>query len=713
MSDFIISVENISEKDNIDVGGKAYSMAIIHKNGFKVPAFFCVKVNAYSNYLIESGLEGKILLELARKDFSKMRWEEMWDTSLRLKNLFLSENIPKYIEDEIRAEIAGKYTEKSLVIRSSAPGEDSDTTSFAGIHESYVNVIRIQDILESIKLVWASLWSDAAILYREELNLDIKNSTMAVIIQELVEGDKSGIIFTKDPTNEEQMVLESVYGLNEGLVSGDIEPDRWILDRKTGVILQHTAPSTRIKNIILKEIGTTINELEATYSKNEPLSNNDIKKLYEVSISLENIFSCPQDIEWTMKDGELFLLQSRPITTLKDNEKQWYLSLKRTFENLKKLRLKIENTLIPEMIEDAKSIKEEHLENLNDSEISDLIDYRRKVFLKWESIYRKDFIPFAHGMRLFGDVYNKKIKPSDPYEFMHLLVNSNLLSIQRNRQLTKLATMVKEDKDLRKNIEKRILEGNFEKELDKFVELFGKSSYVQDKNQLLKLIIELSEKKKNETKNSDDSKSMEITFFSKFELQEQEYASELLDLGRASYRLRDDDNIYLGTIEGHYLNSLEEGKKRLVKRSIQKNISPDEIIKALKQKDYVPKVEEVSQVPNFSRESVVRQLQGQPASQGLATGEARVIEQKDDLFYVKAGDILVCDAVEPNMTFVVPLVAGIVERRGGMLIHGAIIAREYGIPCVTGIPDATNIINNGDEVTVDGYLGIVVIEKIE
>jgi pyruvate,water dikinase len=100
---------------------------------------------------------------------------------------------------------------------------------------------------------------------------------------------------------------------------------------------------------------------------------------------------------------------------------------------------------------------------------------------------------------------------------------------------------------------------------------------------------------------------------------------------------------------------------------------------------------------------------GQPASPGLAQGPARVVLEASELFHFKAGDVLVCDAVDPSMTFVAPLAAGIVERRGGMLIHGSIIAREYGIPCVTGVPQATALIHNGELVTVDGYLGIVII----
>ena len=105
-----------------------------------------------------------------------------------------------------------------------------------------------------------------------------------------------------------------------------------------------------------------------------------------------------------------------------------------------------------------------------------------------------------------------------------------------------------------------------------------------------------------------------------------------------------------------------------------------------------------------------RQIIGQPAGQGLAVGPARVIASVEDLFRFKAGEILVCDAIDPNMTVVVPLAAAIVERRGGMLVHGAIIAREYGLPCITGVADATTLIHTGDRLTVDGYLGVVTVD---
>ncbi|MEL4304508.1 PEP/pyruvate-binding domain-containing protein [Methanococcoides sp. LMO-2] len=711
MTSLVIPMERINPDVKGIVGGKAFSLSQLHSRGFRVPNYFCITTDAYRKFLKESGLEGRISLEIARKDFGNMRWEEMWDTSLRLKNMFLNASIPEELENAIRSEIGADYEQVPVVVRSSAPGEDSSTTSFAGIHESYVNVKGSDSILEHVKLVWASLWSDAAILYREELGLDLEDSSMAVIVQELVEGERSGIVFSRDPNNESHLVIEAVFGLNEGLVNGDIEPDRWVIDRKTGSTISHDVPSGRERTVKTDETGTSIENVSADLRNESPLDEDDVKRIYEMAMASEEYFGHPQDMEWTIHSEELFLLQSRPITTLNDKEKNWYISLRRTFDNLKRLRARIEDVLIPEMISVSRSMSEVDPASLNDADLAELIISRRSMFRKWDATYTRDFIPFAHGMRLFGDVYNEKMKPSDPYEFMDLLTNSDLLSIQRNMKLNLLAEMVRKDNSLRKVIESGRAVGDFSDVFDNFMEDFGRSSYVKDRNQMLKLILELSLHPKIERESVKDPQSLKENFFSRFDKEGRAYASELLDIGRASYKLRDDDNIHLGRIEGYYLDSIKEGKRRLSKRGIGPDISDDDVIEALRNKDFIPKIEESSREQPPSEDTTIRQIQGQPASKGLVSGVARVIKEKDDLFSVRSGEILVCDAIDPNMTFVIPLVSGIVERRGGMLIHGAIIAREYGIPCVTGIPNAIDMIDTGDEVTVDGYLGIVVIDR--
>ncbi len=126
----------------------------------------------------------------------------------------------------------------AVAVRSTAPGEDSASQSFAGLHESRVMLQGAEAILEAIRLVWASLWSDGALLYRHELGLQPGKSGMAVIIQEMVIGEVSGILFTRAPQNSKVMMAEAVWGLNQALVDGSIEPDRWQFNRVTGAVTE-------------------------------------------------------------------------------------------------------------------------------------------------------------------------------------------------------------------------------------------------------------------------------------------------------------------------------------------------------------------------------------------------------------------------------------------------------------------------------------------
>jgi phosphohistidine swiveling domain-containing protein len=176
---------------------------------------------------------------------------------------------------------------------------------------------------------------------------------------------------------------------------------------------------------------------------------------------------------------------------------------------------------------------------------------------------------------------------------------------------------------------------------------------------------------------------------------------KLLSVARSSYRLRDDDNIILGAIEAQLIAAAQEGRRRIAAGSTELADVIAEL--GLDHEDDTTLFTDALPPPAVRD----RQITGQPAGPGLARGQARVIHRHTDIAQFKQGEIIVCDGVDPNMTFVMPLAAAIVERRGGMLIHGAIIAREYGLPCVTGVVDATRRIRTGQQITVDGYLGIV------
>ena len=252
---FIIPVEEINDKDLNRTGGKAHALAVLMQKGLNVPRAIAVTTEAYDAYVTETGLRTKIMMELNRKSYDDIRWEELWDTSLRIRNMFVNTPLPADLSNTIMESVETYFSGQPVVVRSSAPGEDTSETSFAGLHASYVNVSGTESIIHHVKLVWASLWSDASLLYRKELGLDESRSSMAVVIQEIVTGEVSGIGFGQNPNNPADCVIESVYGLNQGLVDGTIEPDRWILDRSRGKVVSHT-PASRSHALYPAEGGT-------------------------------------------------------------------------------------------------------------------------------------------------------------------------------------------------------------------------------------------------------------------------------------------------------------------------------------------------------------------------------------------------------------------------------------------------------------------------
>ena len=691
-----------------------------------VPPALCIGTDLYQRYVSMTGLRDRILLALHKKPFEEMRWEELWDTALRIRHFFMNTEMPAALRRELSTHLTSVFSNRPVVVRSSAPGEDSSKTSFAGLHESFVNIRGTEAILDHIRLVWASLWSDRALLYRQELGLDVEKSAMAVVVQELISGERSGVVFGESPVDERQAVIEAVYGLNQGLVDGTIEPDRWILQRKTGKIIEHHS-ADRQKVLRPGREGIRVETLPSRLRERPPLDSREVSKVFAMAMKAESFFGSPQDMEWTYAKETLYMLQARPITARsegKGDQRPWYLSLHRSFENLKLLRTKIEKEILPAMEMEASEWANIDLAGLSDHLLADDIEARRRRYDYWLERYRQDCIPFAHGMRLFGQFYNDMVKPSDPFEFTKLLEGLGMISIRRNHMLKELANRIRDNSKLAECLNLKDMQDcdpEFAESFDTLYDQFGdlaweEARFLQNPQQLFDLLIEMaSHQIEGETLETDHVEKLEKDFLSKCEEEQRTFAVELMDLGRASYRLRDDDNIYLGKIEGQVLASIEEGKNRLYSRYDfdRDSLDVEEVIKALRNPSHIPAHRppsaKTTREKNFKLRA--RQIVGQPAGPGIAIGKARVILEPPDLFQFKAGEILVCDSVDPGMTFVVPLAAGIVERRGGMLIHGAIIAREYGLPCVTGAPDVAKWVKTGDRITVDGYLGIVIISE--
>ena len=713
---WIYSPEQLPDLTRGDIGGKGYVLFQLYEQGFAVPKPLCISAEAYDLFVDTSQIREKIHMELHRKEIGDMRWEELWDSSLRIKNFFTRNDIPEEIRKQITGAIESHFGANPLVIRSSSLQEDSSTHSFAGLHDSYINVSGPEQVFEKIKMVWSSLWTDRALLYRQELGLQTTGSRMAVVIQPFIEGSASGVLFTQNPLKPSTMLVEAVHGLNQGLVDGTIEPTRWTIDRHTNVIVVRHQPAVNqtdddggdvIEDVLVSRKSETV---EAP-----PLQDEMVHKVVALGKEIEGCMTVPQDIEWTVVNEHIHLLQSRPITSMEETDandkRSWYLSLTRSYHNLLQLWDRVEHSLLPDMDRDYKVLASVDLSTLNNEELVKEIRKRSSLTDKWTGVYWSDFIPLAHGVRLFGQVYNDVMQPEDPFEFVTLLTGQEMISTTRNDFFYDCAEIVRGDADalgyLRAgnlpNIKSKAFQLNVEKLRSTFAmdSLGGEENSVIDEL-LCSIILEYSGLDGLGTKDgSRVKKEREHRFSSDCGKKTPFDPATLLNLARASYRLRDDDNIHLGRINQERQRAINQARSRIAGRSgITLDLTGEDDICSILLGGTVP--ERVSG-PTIAEKTVPkqgrtrpRQLLGQPASRGIAKGTARVIHDHSDLAAFKRGEVLVIDSIDPTMTFFAPLAAGIIERRGGMLIHGAIIAREYGLPCIWGVTDATSMIRTGD-----------------
>ncbi len=708
MKKYFTSLNLIGPDHTPRFGGKACSLAFLKSNGLVVPRSIALGTEVYHEFMNISGLDRAIEKMLKAQPLDGMRWEAIWDLSLRIRNLFLRADLTPEMKNLGKEAFSHLSGASHLAVRSSAPGEDSGSFSFAGLHESHVPVRGEDQVREAVVQVWSSLWSDRALLYRRELNLDPLISSMAVLVQECIEGEYSGVAFSIDPTNETRMIIESVPGMNSALVDGSTPPARWVLDRKTGRVLSFDPGPWDI-------------------NKDSLPTSEALENIRNLALSCEEMTGRPQDVEWTMNSGNLYCLQSRPVTTSIDNrdpgqdqdKRPWYLSLHRSFENLRTLGKEIEEDLLPDLEHLSKKMAETDLSGMDNFELAQEINHRHSLMHKWRDTYYARFIPMAHGVRLLGMLYNDVLRPDDPFEFTDLLRDSGLEAVLRNQALERLVEAVRTSPDLSQAIENGVdpLSNPRYREFNILFEAFVKDHgsllcssawCTEGYHGLFSLILEMAGKGPDSGPEDRKLQSSirEQDFLNAFSLERRDFARAVLELGRASHRIRDNDNMAMGRLQAELIRAVDEGRFRLIEQD------DPEIRKAM---DQIPGdfLDVTSPTGRSSYGGVPLSREGQgvfsghPAGPGVARGQARVIEEPSDLFLFRKDEILVCQAMDPGMSFVVPLAAGIVEARGGMLVHGAIIAREYGLPCVTGLNHSLELIRTGDLLMVDGYRGIV------
>jgi len=312
-------LDDVTAADLDSVGGKGASLGELTAAGLPVPPGFVVTAGTYRSFIEETGIDEE-LFEAVDVDVDDSR--ALARAAEHAQELIRGTELPA----DIRAEILAAYDEfdtddrtegASVAVRSSATAEDLPDASFAGQQETYLNITRPR-LLERVRDCWASLFTQRAIYYRREQGFAHDRVNIAVVVQRMVDAEKSGVMFTSHPTTgDERAIVEGAWGLGEAVVSGAVSPDKYVVDRETGAVTEATVATKKVMFVRDAETGETVERAVPDDRRDERvLSEADLAELVDLGEAVESHYSTPQDVEWAIAGDDLYLLQSRPITTI-------------------------------------------------------------------------------------------------------------------------------------------------------------------------------------------------------------------------------------------------------------------------------------------------------------------------------------------------------------------------------------------------------------
>lgn len=335
MSYKYIKFFNEIKKDDLPVvGGKGANLGEMTGNVLPVPPGFCVTAGAYKDFIHYAELDEVITFLIESLNVDDV--EQLNDVSKEIRQKIMEAPILPELEEEIKKSYLDfsksiNMTDPEVAVRSSATAEDLPDASFAGQQDTYLHIRGEKELVNHVKMCWASLWTGRAIYYREKQHFDHFDVLLSAVVQKMVNAKKAGVMFTANPINKstDEMMINSSWGLGEAVVSGTVTPDEYIIDKKTKEIKEKHVAS-KLSMVVKKEVGvgTEVVNVEDYLGKDaveaESLTREELNKLIEMGLKIENIYGSVQDTEWAFdKDtGDFYFLQSRPITTIGGEEKE-------------------------------------------------------------------------------------------------------------------------------------------------------------------------------------------------------------------------------------------------------------------------------------------------------------------------------------------------------------------------------------------------------
>jgi pyruvate,water dikinase len=317
----VVWFREVTKNDIAIVGGKGANLGEMTKAGIPVPQGFIVTAHAYFSFIEKTGIHDEIVNTLEPLDVQDSK--QLQTLAAKVQDIIKGAEIPPEIIEQIERAYV-KMGRGLVAVRSSATAEDLPEASFAGQQATFLNVMGDRNVVNAVRECWASLFEARAIFYRQEQGFDHFKVGIAVPVQHMIQSEASGVMFTVEPTtsNKDKITIEAVLGLGEMIVSGDVTPDHYEVRKADLKILEKEIKRQEWK-LVKREgqagKGDNIKiDLTPEEQAMQKITDADIIELAEMGKKLEQHYKFPQDIEWAKEKDEIFIVQTRPITTIKE-----------------------------------------------------------------------------------------------------------------------------------------------------------------------------------------------------------------------------------------------------------------------------------------------------------------------------------------------------------------------------------------------------------
>ncbi len=725
--------KNLGKNDVAIAGGKGASLGEMTRLGVSVPSGFVILSSAFDRFIEEAELTAEIDAAIDLVDHRKIHTAE--NASEKIRSLILAAEIPKDIAVEIKAAFKNLGA-KNVAVRSSATTEDSSSAAWAGQLESYLNTTE-KNLFDNVKRCWASLFTPRAIFYRFEKKLHKQKIGVAVVVQKMIASEISGVAFSVHPITQDrnQIIIEASYGLGEAIVSGEVTPDSYVIEKEPRQIIDRVIQDKRNGAV---------------------LSDRQILGLSALVLHIEKHCGFPCDIEWAIKNGKFYILQSRPITTLTSGIKKINAPKKKvfiTYENpiypyfysptmyaavpkykgrqlmgdwYAKFRYK--KTSIIKAPENAFEEYGDFYLNLilkrNKAFCDHLFSLGKKIVALGEKLQARNYDDLKLGKvsnigafykeyrNLFGEVLG--FGYSLDYAFDNYIKENNI-------DLHSIAASYPSFIQLEKYELKKIFQNKKGVALNKAIhEHVLRYSWLQnDYSGEYRISIEDIAARRAETLNEKSSvrprkiakpkNVKEWISFLTF-IRDERKKCNLIATGLLDRYLKKEclaRGIDYARAVMLTVDEFEKSKNRNIKN--YKGVRTVHIAKDgvddLSQKVWDTAVDEGKWIGDKN------EFSGISAMSGIVVGVAKVILQRSDFPKLKQGEIIVASMTRPEFSPILGKCSGIITNEGGVTSHAAIIARELKKPCVIGTSIATKLIHDGDTVRVNGDNGTITILK--